>query len=104
MHKKIFEYEKFSIGLKTRVINVSYIFNKRNSIIGLPLFALFFFGGGIGGINHKIQNSSNYIGDIRLDMYGSGHSIVIEESVVIKKANIWFEDYNYKLLMKLMTK
>lgn len=57
MHKKIFEYEKFSIGLKTRVINVSYIFNKRNSIIGLPLFALFFWGGGgleVSTIKYKI--------------------------------------------------
>ena len=85
--------KRFLIWFRAKALNIRYIFDKHNSIIGLPLFCI---GGGVNirGVNHKIQNSSKHIGDIRLDLYGGGHSLVIEEGVVINKANIWFEDQN----------
>lgn len=85
--------KKFRIWLRSKAISVRYIFDKRNSIIGLPLRIL--VGGvNIRGVNHKIQNDSKYLSNIRLDVYGSGHSVIIEEGVVIKKANFWLEDHN----------
>lgn len=86
--------KQFLIWIKSKAISVRYIFDKRNSIIGLPLCTLMVGGVNIRGVNHKIQNDSKDLGNIRLDVYGNGHSVIIEEGVVIKKANFWFEDHN----------
>ena len=85
--------KRFLIWIKSQAINIRYIFDKRNSIVGVPFFALL-RGGNIRGINHKIQNNSKFLGDVNLNILGNGHSVIIDERVVIKKANFWFEDHN----------
>lgn len=85
--------KRFLIWFKYSATNLWYILNKHNSIIGLPLFCIGWVIN-IRGVNHKIQNNSKYIGDIHIDIYGGNHSLFIEEGVVVKEANFWFEDNN----------
>ena len=84
----------FQVGLKSKVVSIKNIFNNKNSIIGLDFFSLIFRKIHISGTNCKILNNSKFLGDVKLNLYGSGHSLIIDERVVIKKASFWFEDHN----------
>lgn len=57
----------------------------------------------VRGFNHNLCNKSKYIGDIRIDVYGNGHTLLIEEGVVLKAVNFWFEDSDCSIMIRKNT-
>lgn len=67
-----------------------------NNIHGICLFRRF-RNFDIMGTNNTIVVKSLIPTDVRIVIYGNNHKLTIEESVVFKKGQIWFEDHDCEI-------
>lgn len=83
-----------------RIIKLIYIYFKqiymiflKNHICGISIFRRF-YNFKIMGTNNTIVVKSHLPINVSIVIYGDNHKLTIEENVVFKKGQIWFEDHD----------
>ena len=89
-----------------RIIKLIYIYFKqiymiflKNHICGISIFRRF-YNFKIMGTNNTIVVKSLLPINVSIVIYGDNHKLTIEENVVFKKGQIWFEDHDCEICIE----
>lgn len=71
----------------------------KNHICGISIFRRF-YNFKIMGTNNTIVVKSHLPINVSIVIYGDNHKLTIEENVVFKKGQIWFEDHDCEICIE----